>query len=161
MEDRITAIGLRLAVVSAGLHRLVVQFVLSFCTGKTKEFCPFTAGHTKQYHYIATALTWDARDYCRQHYTDLAMIESPSESIQVASLVTDIYCWIGLYYGARDMWRWSDGTSSPFTNWGASETNQHCAAEDVTHVWFPKNCDQTLPFFCQGGKTLSMLVIQT
>uniref|UniRef100_A0A3B3ZYG3 C-type lectin domain-containing protein n=1 Tax=Periophthalmus magnuspinnatus TaxID=409849 RepID=A0A3B3ZYG3_9GOBI len=135
---------------------VLIQFVLSFCTGKTKEFCPFTAGHTKQYHYIATALTWaEAVLYCRQHYTDLAMIESSSENTMMTSVFAtsgSYYTWIGLYRETLGIW--SDGTSLTFTRWGAIGTGQQCVAEDSAHLWFPQSCDQTLPFFCHGGNTL-------
>uniref|UniRef100_A0A8C6SMU3 C-type lectin domain-containing protein n=1 Tax=Neogobius melanostomus TaxID=47308 RepID=A0A8C6SMU3_9GOBI len=65
----------------------------------------------KQYTYISTSKSWeDARSYCRQHYTDLAMIEDESENTAVAAvLVTNQWAWIGLY---RQPWRWSDGSDS-------------------------------------------------
>uniref|UniRef100_A0A8C6SE84 C-type lectin domain-containing protein n=1 Tax=Neogobius melanostomus TaxID=47308 RepID=A0A8C6SE84_9GOBI len=104
----------------------------------------------KQYFYISTSKSWeDARYHCRQHHTDLAMIEDGSENTAVVSvLVPDEWTWIGLY---RQAWRWSDGSDSQFKNWWSGEPNnadrnQHCALEHG-HKWddiLPKNSIHTM-----------------
>uniref|UniRef100_A0A8C6WHQ0 C-type lectin domain-containing protein n=1 Tax=Neogobius melanostomus TaxID=47308 RepID=A0A8C6WHQ0_9GOBI len=110
----------------------------------------------KQYTYISTSKSWeDARSYCRQHHTDLAMIKDKSENTAVAAvLVTNQWAWIGLY---RQPWRWSDGSDSQFTNWGSGQPNnyagnQHCVWEDNNHKWNDKPCSEKKKFVCHRGE---------
>lgn len=108
----------------------------------------------KNFTYVYLLKTWyDARDYCRQHYTDLAMIQDETENSKVASFHPD-YVWIGLY---REPWRWSDNTPVKFTNWQSLDvdvSNKDCAAETSAHLWITVSCAATLPFFCHTGKAL-------
>ncbi|KAK7883832.1 hypothetical protein WMY93_026955 [Mugilogobius chulae] len=83
-----------------------------------RPFVCFTgsAGRPKQYNHISTTMTWgEAQNYCRQHHTDLAMIEDETENSAVASgLRANTFTFFGLY---RKPWRWSDGSNSQFKNW--------------------------------------------
>uniref|UniRef100_A0A8C6SJP6 C-type lectin domain-containing protein n=1 Tax=Neogobius melanostomus TaxID=47308 RepID=A0A8C6SJP6_9GOBI len=107
----------------------------------------------KQYVPVLTPLAWeDARSYCRQHHTDLAMIKDESENTAVASLLWGHAVWIGLY---RDPWRWSDGTNSSFTNWDAWQPSagwETCGLENSAQKWHDANCAALLPFICHKGK---------
>uniref|UniRef100_A0A8C6WHW8 C-type lectin domain-containing protein n=1 Tax=Neogobius melanostomus TaxID=47308 RepID=A0A8C6WHW8_9GOBI len=86
--------------------------------------CWGSSGGQKQYFYISTSKSWeDARYHCRQHHTDLAMIEDGSENTAVVSLlVPNQWAWIGLY---RQAWRWSDGSDSQFKNCGSGQPNNY------------------------------------
>uniref|UniRef100_A0A672FAR5 C-type lectin domain-containing protein n=1 Tax=Salarias fasciatus TaxID=181472 RepID=A0A672FAR5_SALFA len=94
--------------------------------------CPFL-----KFILIQSLNNWTAaRDYCRTHHTDLAMIETGEENAKVAALRKQ-QTWIGLY---RIPWRWSDGSNSAFKNWMAGEPVnpnflENCAAENPDHTW--------------------------
>uniref|UniRef100_A0A3B4AFC4 C-type lectin domain-containing protein n=1 Tax=Periophthalmus magnuspinnatus TaxID=409849 RepID=A0A3B4AFC4_9GOBI len=111
--------------------------------------------HPKQYFSVSIALTWkDARSYCRQHYTDLAMIKDETENTVVASFYPTGPYWIGLY---REGWRWSHGTNSTFTNWLTGQPNnagaiQYCVQEDNTHKWNDWPCHSLQYFLCHKCK---------
>uniref|UniRef100_A0A3B5AY00 C-type lectin domain-containing protein n=1 Tax=Stegastes partitus TaxID=144197 RepID=A0A3B5AY00_9TELE len=104
----------------------------------------------KTYILSPTSMTWfDARAYCRTHYTDLAIIENDQENTQMLSVKSNITVWIGLY---RVSWRWSDNSSSSFRNWMNGQpnnaNNQYCAAETQDHVWNDAPCSKKMPFCC-------------
>uniref|UniRef100_A0A3Q1GTE2 C-type lectin domain-containing protein n=1 Tax=Acanthochromis polyacanthus TaxID=80966 RepID=A0A3Q1GTE2_9TELE len=111
----------------------------------------------KTYTLIQEMKSWtDAQAYCREHHTDLAMIENDQENMQVMSVlsVSAYSAWIGLY---RQPCRWSDNSSSSFTNWRDGEPNngnrnQYCVAESSDHLWIDESCDNKLAFWCYGGE---------
>uniref|UniRef100_A0A8C6SEM9 C-type lectin domain-containing protein n=1 Tax=Neogobius melanostomus TaxID=47308 RepID=A0A8C6SEM9_9GOBI len=113
------------------MSRTYLQTCL-LCMTRSVHVFKGSSGGQKQYFYISTSKSWeDAQYHCRQHHTDLAMIEDESENTAVASvLVPNQWTWIGLY---RQAWRWSDGSDSQFKNWGSGEPNnygnEHCAWE--------------------------------
>ncbi|XP_038566548.1 macrophage mannose receptor 1-like [Micropterus salmoides] len=113
----------------------------------------------KIFSIIRIGLTWeDARTYCRTHHTDLAMIENAQENI--AMNMRSLYgYWIGLY---RLPWRWSDNSSSSFTNWGSGQPDgkQNCVAETSDHKWDDVRCDSELSFFCHGALKLKKTMIR-
>uniref|UniRef100_A0AAV2LVT7 C-type lectin domain-containing protein n=1 Tax=Knipowitschia caucasica TaxID=637954 RepID=A0AAV2LVT7_KNICA len=106
----------------------------------------------KNFTFVAIAKTWaESRSYCRQHHTDLAMIQDQSENSAVLAISSTYQVWVGLY---REPWRWSDGSTSSFTNWmnvqpGNSRGIEHCVLENIYHQWNDGVCSQTYPFFCQ------------
>uniref|UniRef100_A0A672G0S6 C-type lectin domain-containing protein n=1 Tax=Salarias fasciatus TaxID=181472 RepID=A0A672G0S6_SALFA len=108
----------------------------------------------KQYHVIEQTMTWEqAKLYCREHYKDLAMIETEEENSKASS--EGLFDgWIGLY---RIPWRWSDGSSSSFKNWASGKPdahgyNQHCAGEYSNHQWNDDSCYREHAFICQEGE---------
>uniref|UniRef100_A0A8C5EGX9 C-type lectin domain-containing protein n=1 Tax=Gouania willdenowi TaxID=441366 RepID=A0A8C5EGX9_GOUWI len=121
---------------------------------------PIHTGHSdrKTYHLIKDSKKWkEARDYCREHHIDLAMIESQRENEQFLLEKHTPLVWIGMY---RVPWRWSDGSTSLFRNWRDGQPNnfngeQHCGVIKMSHVWDDDNCDNAKPFFCQKSKTFT------
>uniref|UniRef100_A0A665UHN0 C-type lectin domain-containing protein n=1 Tax=Echeneis naucrates TaxID=173247 RepID=A0A665UHN0_ECHNA len=107
----------------------------------------------KIYQVYPHLTNWtSARDYCREHHTDLAMIENGDENAEVSSLITDSSgSWIGLF---REPWRWTDGSQSSFRNWRENSPNnaggeQFCIVEDTQrHVWDDDGCDKQYIFIC-------------
>ncbi|KAK7883905.1 hypothetical protein WMY93_027028 [Mugilogobius chulae] len=98
----------------------------------TKQYTLFTALKNRE----------DARSYCRQHYTDLATIEDETENTELTTVISGHKVWIGLY---REPWRWSDGSTSNFTNWAVDqpdnlEFNQHCVKVDQYLTWHDAFC---------------------
>uniref|UniRef100_A0A8C6SSY8 C-type lectin domain-containing protein n=1 Tax=Neogobius melanostomus TaxID=47308 RepID=A0A8C6SSY8_9GOBI len=149
------------------LHLLITVL---FCLKSMTNLCLTQSGHVftgstdgpKQYTYISTRKSWeDARSYCRQHHTDLAMIEDESENTAVASvLVSNQWAWMGLY---RQAWRWSDDSDSQFTNWQSGEPNnvggaQHCVLKFKSHQWNDRSCSNKHKFICHKGEVLFLNV---
>ncbi|KAJ0066699.1 hypothetical protein NL108_018674 [Boleophthalmus pectinirostris] len=102
------------------------------------------------YHYTSTLSTWSqAQAYCRQHHTDLAVIESSTQNTDVLNSLTN-ECWIGLY---RVPWTWSDNSTSSFRNWDVNSPSfpsyEHCVAESTDHVWDNDICTKLYPPICQ------------
>ncbi|KAK7883799.1 hypothetical protein WMY93_026922 [Mugilogobius chulae] len=127
-------------------------------------------GGAKEFTLVEEAKTWDdAVAHCRQHYKDLAMIETEAENAEVDRLVggNNNKAWIGLY---RNAWMWSDKSSSTFTNWAPkqpdnSNVNEYCAVEQADHSWDDVGCEALYPFFCREELnkriTLTKVKVQT
>ncbi|KAI3360772.1 hypothetical protein L3Q82_013006, partial [Scortum barcoo] len=110
-----------------------------------------TPTNKKKYTLITNALNWtDAQAYCREYYTDLAMIENDDENADFLSVKGTVPLWIGLY---RIPWTWSDNSKASFTNWMSGRPDnldgvQHCVAHKEGHLWDDENCNDKHPFFC-------------
>lgn len=119
-------------------------------------------------HYILVEkeLTWyDALQYCRSHYTDLAIVHNAAEGRKVLELLPH-YAWIGLH---RYPWsHWSDGSRATFLNWGPGEPNSdegpiapRCAKMSVTSGSFlDEECGLLYNFACQRKPTRSTFKIK-
>uniref|UniRef100_G3PPF9 C-type lectin domain-containing protein n=1 Tax=Gasterosteus aculeatus aculeatus TaxID=481459 RepID=G3PPF9_GASAC len=101
---------------------------------------------------IQLSKSWSAaRDYCRQHYTDLAKIENDEEQNEVNSAnPSHGIVWIGLY---RVSWTWSDKSQSSFRVWASNEPNNYdneefCGAMTSSHQWNDIGCSYLFPFVC-------------
>ncbi len=103
-----------------------------------------------------TQKTWiEAQKFCRDRYTDLAIIRSQADQVQITSLINTFWpaIWIGLY---RDTWKWSDQsnftsstklTTQSFTGW-----NEDCAGIDNYYrVFGDIYCTWTYYFYCKTG----------
>uniref|UniRef100_A0A3B4B8T1 C-type lectin domain-containing protein n=1 Tax=Periophthalmus magnuspinnatus TaxID=409849 RepID=A0A3B4B8T1_9GOBI len=131
-----------------------------FCTVGSSEGCQSlsqsaTAADVGHKFYISTPSSWnDALAYCRQHHTDLAVIESSSQNTDVYNSITPkASAWIGLY---RVPWTWSDQSLSTFRNWRDASPNnptaQHCLAENPQHLWDDDYCETMFPVICHTGE---------
>ncbi|KAK7910527.1 hypothetical protein WMY93_015211 [Mugilogobius chulae] len=116
-----------------------------------------------KYTYVSTSMTWSAaRSYCKQNYTDLAMILDDSENTAAASVVpsADLAVWIGLY---RVPWVWADLKLSSFFNWVPGQpdnlNDEHCVVMDTDNRWRDRDCRLNYPFLCHKckAKLFSML----
>uniref|UniRef100_H3A616 C-type lectin domain-containing protein n=1 Tax=Latimeria chalumnae TaxID=7897 RepID=H3A616_LATCH len=73
-----------------------------------------SSGHLK-YHFIKENKTWfEARDTCRENYTDLVSITSQQELWNITNITEGKKVWIGLY---QNPWQWSNGDESSFQYW--------------------------------------------
>ena len=104
---------------------------------------------------ISDTRTWkSAQEYCRKHYTDLAMIENEEENAEAnRTKPSGGAPWIGLY---RVPWTWSDKSKSSFTNWDPDNNwnyggIEHCVAESQLHKWSDGDCSSKSPFICHQG----------
>ncbi|KAK2859827.1 hypothetical protein Q5P01_004447 [Channa striata] len=73
-----------------------------------------------QYHFVNVSMNWfQAQNYCRHTYTDLATTENTEELNQLISTVSSAgyssQVWIGLYYNSTEMWTNYIGTD--YLNW--------------------------------------------
>uniref|UniRef100_A0A8C3AE84 C-type lectin domain-containing protein n=1 Tax=Cyclopterus lumpus TaxID=8103 RepID=A0A8C3AE84_CYCLU len=116
----------------------------------------------KTYVLIYMVKKWsDARDYCREHHTDLAMIENDEENKAVAAQLGGYYGWIGLY---RVRWTWSDKSQSSFRFWGPGapqyfHSQEDCVAMRSLHKWDDANCKSEYHFMCHQESTFELIRI--
>ncbi|KAG2468195.1 MRC1 protein, partial [Polypterus senegalus] len=111
-------------------------------------------GFSPQLFYISNVLmSWmDARDYCRRHFTDLAILRSNAEHVrqQFLKLSLDTF-WIGLSHPAS-MWIWANGSQLQDADWALGEPSNVGPDESCVAVsdsgWHPRNCSWSLPFMC-------------
>nr|XP_015194871.1 PREDICTED: L-selectin-like [Lepisosteus oculatus] len=121
----------------------------------------------RQNHFVSLEKSWtEAQSYCRENYTDLAVIESPEDNEQllqtaVMNLLPN-FGWIGLY---RDKWswQWSMGNISlygpagtNFTNWASTEPDnaggkENCGTMSSTGFWADSPCSTARFFICYQG----------
>ncbi|KAK7879506.1 hypothetical protein WMY93_033788 [Mugilogobius chulae] len=101
----------------------------------------------KQLFKVTTYLSWsDAQQNCRTSYTDLVLIESEAENLEVVSHTNNYLVWVD---SPKASWNWSDHSTFLFTNWiSYLDVPDTCVAEDETHGWKVLSCSQRLPFFC-------------
>ncbi|XP_078030345.1 galactose-specific lectin nattectin-like [Epinephelus lanceolatus] len=98
-------------------------------------------------------MTWpQAQSYCRANYTDLASVRDREENHMVQLLIpANQSAWIGLF---RDGWKWSDGSSSLFTNWRDTRPrgSATCVVADFTMAgkWINWRCDSKRGFICHS-----------
>ncbi|KAI4903284.1 hypothetical protein NFI96_004359, partial [Prochilodus magdalenae] len=118
----------------------------------------------RQYHYVNESKTWsEAQRYCREHYTDLASIDTVEEGLGLLNLV-DVRSsgptWIGLYDDLNS-WRWSleddgfyKGKERNYRNWDIEKPtnyygNSLCATITTNDPrWNEYSCSSPLPFIC-------------
>ncbi|XP_051506049.1 secretory phospholipase A2 receptor-like [Myxocyprinus asiaticus] len=102
--------------------------------------------------------TWEeALDYCRQHYIDLAIINSEIIMVEARNKTKSAQTedvWTGLRFLAGH-WFWVNGDDVDYTAWSVEgdfqcpAMNQRCGAIDRdNNDWKPTDCDQRLNFLC-------------
>ncbi|CAJ1048460.1 macrophage mannose receptor 1-like [Xyrichtys novacula] len=77
-------------------------------------------------------MTWEkAKNYCRRHHSDLAVVENQSENEAVQNSCKE-ECWIGLHKDAEDpqSWTWLNGEEVRFKRWHPGEPNNHKQEEE-------------------------------
>ncbi|XP_060746351.1 C-type mannose receptor 2-like [Tachysurus vachellii] len=95
-----------------------------------------------------------AQRYCREHYTDLAIVRNETENQEIRSMFNNTdysIFWIGLYRTRS----WSDKSNSSFSNWKPGRPDNYSQNESCTAVsfndsgkWTDENCSQAFPFLC-------------
>uniref|UniRef100_A0A6Q2YLN1 ZP domain-containing protein n=1 Tax=Esox lucius TaxID=8010 RepID=A0A6Q2YLN1_ESOLU len=97
--------------------------------------------------------TWyQAQSYCREYYTDLAIVRNQTEYQAILDETQNVYYssfWIGLY--GNETWSDGDTSSNYYTN--VNRMNQSCVTAQYNHTynWFnTENCNNTLSFVCYG-----------
>ncbi|XP_036419997.1 macrophage mannose receptor 1-like [Colossoma macropomum] len=134
------------------------------CNQPFPFFCYSAMSSTsvRQYHFVDGSKTWTgAQSYCREHYTDLATIDSMEEMNMLINTVNGSYsglAWIGLY-DDLDSWRWSLDDDSfykegerDYRGWPHQPDNyvgkEMCVYMSSSGTWFDKSCNTNYPFIC-------------
>ncbi|XP_053506833.1 putative C-type lectin domain family 20 member A [Ictalurus furcatus] len=129
-------------------------FILLFFTGVIS----LVLSVPRKYFLIQKGKTWsDAQAYCRVTYTDLAIIESNENMVELQYEAQrqqfSSSAWLGMYNDINS-WRWSFG-NEPLTTgmmWLGGWPNnngghQECGATS-TWGWICQDCTTTRPFVC-------------
>ncbi|XP_053097640.1 C-type lectin domain family 10 member A-like [Pangasianodon hypophthalmus] len=123
---------------------------------------PLILSVPRKYYLIQQGKTWsDAQAYCRATHTDLAIIESNEDMVQLQNeaqrQLFSSSAWIGLYNGIN-VWRWSLGNEplGSITLWKPGQPDnrggdQRCGAIDPSG-WYDRTCTDAFPFVCFDGK---------
>uniref|UniRef100_H2ZVY2 C-type lectin domain-containing protein n=1 Tax=Latimeria chalumnae TaxID=7897 RepID=H2ZVY2_LATCH len=105
------------------------------CSNRESNYVCFNGSCSSRdlkYHFIQEEKTWfEARDTCRERYTDLVSIELWNINITGGA---DQKVWISLY---QNPWQWSNGDESSFQYWDTNEPNNN--ADDVCAGVYLKN----------------------
>ncbi|XP_036453263.1 macrophage mannose receptor 1-like [Colossoma macropomum] len=137
-----------------------LYLILLFSALWTLSFCG-----TRQFHVVNETKNWtDAQKYCREKFTDLAIIESQQEMNAVIAVLngTADDFWIGMRKNYTS-WIWSDGSNSSYTYWNTGEPNNgggdYCVQllKDSTYKWNDDYCTSPNPFICY--KELPLILI--
>lgn len=140
---------------------------------------PFVHCQNKQFYFINMNMTWtEARQYCRDQYTDLATVER-ADDMNRMGLPGGVIAWIGLFDDPAswkrvmntdsNSWRWSaTGTvsTSRYQNWATGEPSNYAAKEDCVFVqdgsrWRDYDCQNKIYCVCytvQSGAKEFVLV---
>ncbi|XP_076131574.1 putative C-type lectin domain family 20 member A [Alosa pseudoharengus] len=116
-------------------------------------FLCYVENSSPKYVMIRETKTWiAAQSYCREHYVDLASIESQEDEELVWKVSEGHPVWIGLF---KDSWEWVGQRRSSSRYWAAetemSGTGEDCAAVRTSEGgrWYRHLCSVTNPFVCQ------------
>ncbi|KAF5904654.1 macrophage mannose receptor 1-like isoform X6, partial [Clarias magur] len=114
-----------------------------------------------RYELNMSLVTWSvAQNFCREIYTDLAIILSPNDWLRLNEVTTSNRlarpAWAGLYNDVNS-WRWSlydlPLKNAPYRNWGGGEPNnsggkESCVAMMSYKVWADLDCAFYKAYIC-------------
>ncbi|XP_043973279.1 putative C-type lectin domain family 20 member A [Gambusia affinis] len=126
-----------------------------------------TFSHVREFHYINMSKTWDeARQYCREKYTDLAKIESNEDISRLSAPFSYSWVWFGLRDDPKswkdtmgsdaNSWRWSttgETGQTTYHTWSLGEpnyggANETCVVMTSTGQWADRTCSLQKSFIC-------------
>ncbi|KAK2853460.1 hypothetical protein Q5P01_006121 [Channa striata] len=112
-----------------------------------------TSGQNRIYIYVPGTVTMsEAKQYCRDHYTDVATLRSQAD-IDAQSCVSR-HCWIGLERNMNNTsdWYWCDGDQANFRKWNPGEpdglTRQENCVVMWKGVWYDTSCTGKFDSLC-------------
>ncbi|KAF4085429.1 hypothetical protein AMELA_G00118780, partial [Ameiurus melas] len=129
-------------------------FLLLFYTGVV----PIVLSVSHKYYLINQGKTWsDAQAFCRATYTDLAIIKSNDDMVQLQNEAQiqqfSSSAWIGLYNDINS-WRWSFGNEplGSMKKWNQGEPNNAGGHEECVITsflgWADISCTWLYPLLC-------------
>ncbi|CAG5978509.1 unnamed protein product [Menidia menidia] len=90
--------------------------------------------------YVKEERTWhQARNYCRDHHTDLSLMINQDRSSKVV--------WTGLYNHTNGVWLWINGKTAAFVDLKPKDEADVCVKESNEKLQ-TTSCDEKLPFYC-------------
>ncbi|KAI4890927.1 hypothetical protein NFI96_009969 [Prochilodus magdalenae] len=99
------------------------------------------------YHYSNTTMQWNiARQWCRDHFTDMVAIQNHGEIQHLNSILPRVkgYYWIGIRK-INNTWTWV-GTNKKLTaeaeNWAKGEPNNGRNNEDCVEIYIKRGQDE-------------------
>uniref|UniRef100_A0A3P8T1N1 Si:dkey-83f18.11 n=1 Tax=Amphiprion percula TaxID=161767 RepID=A0A3P8T1N1_AMPPE len=121
-------------------------------------FCSFALG-SSDFHLINLKKSYEeAKNYCRERNTDLAIIHNSTDMNSLIILVSNSTprAWIGLEIGNVRKWHWSrPNQKTDFLNWKVGEPKDKaedaCVAMDPDGKWFEDDCGTRRSFVCHGN----------
>uniref|UniRef100_UPI003AAAFE93 C-type mannose receptor 2-like n=1 Tax=Centroberyx gerrardi TaxID=166262 RepID=UPI003AAAFE93 len=121
------------------------------------------AQDSSRFILVNESKTWtEAQSYCRERYTDLASVRNQAENDEIKMKNQGSNAWIGLF---RDLWKWSDGSHTSFTNWNTenSEPNGYIAESCVASrygKWEDWPCSRRFYFACYNDVPVTKQVVR-
>nr|XP_043889825.1 hepatic lectin-like isoform X2 [Solea senegalensis] len=131
----------------------------------------------RMYYYINQNMTWfQAQNYCREHYTDLATFDSYDDTSMREPTLSYKAAWIGLFDDPKswkenlgnesNSWRWSvsgEAGKTTFEAWASGEpsfTNgsESCVVVNPDGTWGDATCAGAYAFVCYTVTTLKTTV---
>ncbi|XP_029946217.1 P-selectin-like isoform X2 [Salarias fasciatus] len=121
--------------------------------------CFLPACFPHKYFLIEKAKTWsEALDYCRERYSDLAVVQNAEEMEQVVEVSQKYFqrrVWIGPRHEPSN-WTWSGGrVGAEFEMWAEDEPNDHTEGKDNCVIardgfWHDVPCSDEEHFACKS-----------
>ncbi|XP_036814365.1 C-type mannose receptor 2 [Oncorhynchus mykiss] len=136
---------------------ITIQHLQHGTSGYSLRNCSGKVTHSaKKYSLVPEKKNWtEAQEYCRQHYTNLAIIRTEEDWKAIQSSLGDFSgdVWIGLHRsGPTEKWKWSDGEDFMFFNWkegfGVHAEGHDCVLSISSH-WQPVTCAALSQYMCQ------------
>ncbi|XP_042167522.1 secretory phospholipase A2 receptor-like isoform X1 [Oncorhynchus tshawytscha] len=131
------------------LQHATSGYSLRNCSGKVTY-------SVKKYSLVPEKKNWtEAQEYCRQHYTNLAIIHTEEDWKAIQSSLGNFSgdVWIGLHRSdPTEKWKWSDGEDFMFFNWEKGfgvHTEGHDCVLSISSHWQPVNCAALSQYMCQ------------
>jgi hypothetical protein len=131
------------------------------CVARAQSLCGLDCGscgagevkYGSSCYYLNTSnKTWSsARTACRDRGAgwDLVTISSSGENSFVEGELVGS-TWTGIYKNSGS-WKWSNGASNSYDNWGWGEPDsEQCARMSTSGTWSDVSCSSTYDSFCEG-----------
>uniref|UniRef100_A0A4W5L6Y9 Selectin P n=1 Tax=Hucho hucho TaxID=62062 RepID=A0A4W5L6Y9_9TELE len=134
----------------ANYYALLYRNIQSNCTIQFDYYLTGETGSVQAWTYnysVTQNLDWDsARQWCRQHYTDMVAIQNQEEIVYLNTMLprNSQYYWIGLRK-VNEMWTWM-GTNKTLTkeaeNWATGEPNNIGHGQDCVEIYIKRGKDE-------------------
>uniref|UniRef100_A0A3B1JXZ4 C-type lectin domain-containing protein n=1 Tax=Astyanax mexicanus TaxID=7994 RepID=A0A3B1JXZ4_ASTMX len=130
---------------------------------------PSSAGF--RYYYLVTEpKTWvQAQSYCRQQYTDLAIVDNMAEMQQLKGLIPPGFSdsiWIGLKTGSVKHWGWSSGEVLQYAKWSPGQPDNEnlegiCGGMYKSGGFVDMFCTNKYQFVCYSESLRKFILVKT